>query len=149
LSPQTDTVTQSKEETKSVKTESNMGSVKGSKSVDSASKVKTEPSVKVEPAEEETPAKMSASDARASTSYHKEETSTVELHPRKRKLKSKQEPTHMEVDHVPPFSSAPHPHEVPVTNCYQMFMDIRKQVCVLMKSAIAPVQVKRWQRLSE
>ena len=124
-------MTPSKEETKSVKIEPNVGTVKGGKSIESSSKGKTEPSVKVEPADEEQPAKMSTSDTRASTSYHKEETSTVELHPRKRKLKAKQDSTPMDTDHVPPFSSAPHPHEVPVTNCYQMFMDIRKQVGII------------------
>lgn len=87
-------------------------------------------SVKIDPVlEEESSAKTTAGEVRNASACHKEETNVVELHPRKRKLKSKPEPTHMEVDHnLPSFSSIPHPHEVPVTNCYQMFMDIRKQV---------------------
>jgi len=127
LSPQTDMTTPSKEETKLAKIESN---TKGSKSVDCSNKSKPEMSVKVDPTDEESAAKLSTSETRTAVAYHKEETSTVELHPRKRKLKSKQEPSHVEVDQVPSFSSAPHPHEVPVTNCYQMYMDIRKQVSV-------------------
>ncbi|XP_065211849.1 ankyrin repeat domain-containing protein 12 [Planococcus citri] len=67
----------------------------------------------------------------------------VELHPRKRKLKSKQEINHTttELDHSISFGSAPHPHEVPVTNCYQMFMDIRRQIDVKRKG-LFPIQPK-------
>lgn len=60
----------------------------------------------------------------------------VELHPRKRKLKHNKE-----VKEPPPgqvvsercestgASTEVHPHEQPVKNCYQLFLDIRKQVC--------------------
>lgn len=59
----------------------------------------------------------------------------VELHPRKRKLKHNKE-----VKESPPpqvttercesatTSTEVHPHEQPVKNCYQLFLDIRKQV---------------------
>lgn len=90
---------------------------------ETTTKGKMESTVKVrtEPEEE---AKPSVSETRSTTV----DTSSVELHPRKRKLKSKSEPSHTESDHLTSFGSAPHPHEVPVTNCYQMFMDIRRQV---------------------
>lgn len=68
-------------------------------------------------------------DTRATPDLHnKDPLPAVELHPRKRKLKSKPEMNHAESDHSAAFGSIPHPHEVPVTNCYQMFMDIRRQV---------------------
>ena len=59
----------------------------------------------------------------------------VELHPRKRKLKHNKE-----VKEPPPpqvttercesaaASTEVHPHDQPVKNCYQLFLDIRKQV---------------------
>jgi hypothetical protein len=61
---------------------------------------------------------------------------SVELHPRKRKLKQSKEPqpapvaTTSAIEPVDTSSDKPdvHPHEQPITNCYQLFLDIRKQV---------------------
>lgn len=140
LSPQIE-VTQPKEETKTIKTEPGMvvttssANNSGSKGkvAESVNKSKTEPAVKIKTeVEEEIPSKPSLAETRNTAVYHKEETNTVELHPRKRKLKSKQESAHSEPEHLTSFSATPHPHEVPVTNCYQMFMDIRKQVSELL-----------------
>jgi hypothetical protein len=49
----------------------------------------------------------------------------VELHPRKRKLKPKEQPVLTE-----PHSEPPQPTSIDqqVTNCYQLFLNIRKQV---------------------
>ena len=56
--------------------------------------------------------------------------SSVDIHPRKRKLKqSKDQTTNNFQDPVDPLTNYPiHPHDQPITNCYQMFLDIRKQV---------------------
>lgn len=54
----------------------------------------------------------------------------VELHPRKRKLKPRDSvPTSESNDSTTSNTQAhPHPHEQPITNCYQLFLNIRKQV---------------------
>lgn len=85
--------------------------------------------------EVEEDSKTNSSDTRNTADLHNKDTPpVVELHPRKRKLKSKQETNHAETDHTVAFGSIPHPHEVPVTNCYQMFMDIRRQVILFVLS---------------
>lgn len=56
---------------------------------------------------------------------------SVELHPRKRKMKQNKEPAPSQPAHdapEPPTLSEVHPHEQPITNCYQLFLNIRKQV---------------------
>lgn len=59
----------------------------------------------------------------------------VELHPRKRKLKHNKEVKESPPPQIPTercesitTSTEIHPHEQPVKNCYQLFLDIRKQV---------------------
>ncbi|XP_013110102.2 uncharacterized protein LOC106088933 [Stomoxys calcitrans] len=56
-------------------------------------------------------------------------TNNVELHPRKRKIRAKTEEvksTTGSSDIV--LCSDSHPHDLPFTNCFQMYMNIRKQV---------------------
>ncbi|KAK6626839.1 hypothetical protein RUM44_009316 [Polyplax serrata] len=72
----------------------------------------------------------------------------VELHPRKRKLKHNKE-----VKESPPpqvttercesaaTSTEVHPHDQPVKNCYQLFLDIRKQI-ERRRKGLFPVQPK-------
>lgn len=78
----------------------------------------------------------------SSTSSAKESTqNTVDLHPRKRKIRaSKEENKQQSVsapssstssstdnnDNVP--SSEIHPHDQPITNCYKMYLNIRQQI---------------------
>jgi hypothetical protein len=55
---------------------------------------------------------------------------TVDVHPRKRKIKSNKESS-IESSSDPPSSHTDvHPHDQPITNCYEMFLNIRKQVCI-------------------
>ncbi|CAH0547240.1 unnamed protein product [Brassicogethes aeneus] len=66
----------------------------------------------------------------------------VELHPRKRKMKPNKEP----VAPAPEVAEAPaeaqiHPHDQPITNCYQLFLNIRKQINKR-RRGIYPVQPK-------
>lgn len=69
----------------------------------------------------------------SSTSSSKEvPPTTVELHPRKRKIRSKQDESHVK---LPPnissettAASETHPHDYPFTNCFQMYLNIRKQI---------------------
>lgn len=64
---------------------------------------------------------------------------TVDLHPRKRKIRASKEENKQSVsapssstsstdnnDNVP--SSEIHPHDQPITNCYQMYINIRQQI---------------------
>ncbi|KRT86934.1 hypothetical protein AMK59_1690, partial [Oryctes borbonicus] len=66
----------------------------------------------------------------------------VELHPRKRKMKPNKElsATPSDVPETPAISEM-HPHEQPITNCYQLFLNIRKQIEKRRKS-LFPVQPK-------
>ncbi|KAK4877390.1 hypothetical protein RN001_009896 [Aquatica leii] len=68
----------------------------------------------------------------------------VELHPRKRKMKPNKEtpvppPTHEPLE--TPTVSEIHPHEQPITNCYQLFLNIRKQI-EKRRKGLFPVQPK-------
>jgi hypothetical protein len=55
----------------------------------------------------------------------------VELHPRKRKMKPNKElTTPMQEPQEAPAETLIHPHDQPITNCYQLFLNIRKQVRV-------------------
>jgi hypothetical protein len=55
----------------------------------------------------------------------------VELHPRKRKMKPNKElTTPMQEPQEAPTEALIHPHDQPITNCYQLFLNIRKQVRV-------------------
>lgn len=59
---------------------------------------------------------------------------SVELHPRKRKMKQNKDSQSSIPNHEvpePPAVSEVHPHEQPITNCYQLYLNIRKQVNVL------------------
>lgn len=76
----------------------------------------------------------------SSTSSTKESThNTVDLHPRKRKIRASKEENKQSVsapssstsstdnnDNVP--SNEIHPHDQPITNCYQMYLNIRQQI---------------------
>lgn len=67
----------------------------------------------------------------------------VELHPRKRKLKSSREVTEPS---EPAISASPvHPHDQPITNCYQLFLNIRKQVIIFthLLSEMSYIHLKR------
>lgn len=68
----------------------------------------------------------------ASTSQTITTPAPVQLHPRKRKLKpNKEVPTSASNQEQPEATavSEVHPHEQPITNCYQLYLNIRKQVC--------------------
>ncbi|KAF5277119.1 hypothetical protein FQA39_LY06357 [Lamprigera yunnana] len=89
-----------------------------------------------------------SSDTEATTSTSNTNVSTsmavVELHPRKRKMKPNKEPpvpppTHEAVEM--PAVSEIHPHEQPITNCYQLFLNIRKQI-EKRRKGLFPVQPK-------
>lgn len=63
----------------------------------------------------------------------------VELHPRKRKMKPSKEAqqaaaTAAANEAADATSTGPeiHPHDQPITNCYQLFLNIRKQVAYLL-----------------
>lgn len=81
---------------------------------------------------------MVTSDAESSTSTsisnsNTSTPATVELHPRKRKMKPNKDqniPQQMHDTPETPTISEVHPHEQPITNCYQLFLNIRKQVCI-------------------
>lgn len=66
----------------------------------------------------------------------------VELHPRKRKMKpNKETPTQpVEVPETPAEAQI-HPHDQPITNCYQLYLDIRKQIAKR-RRGLFPVQPK-------
>ncbi|XP_075229638.1 uncharacterized protein LOC142329167 isoform X4 [Lycorma delicatula] len=65
----------------------------------------------------------------------------VDLHPRKRKLKPRDaNPTSESVENTS-SSNTVHPHEQPITNCYQLFLNIRKQIDRRRKG-LFPVQPK-------
>ncbi|XP_065172400.1 ankyrin repeat domain-containing protein 12 isoform X2 [Atheta coriaria] len=67
----------------------------------------------------------------------------VELHPRKRKMKPSKEPAAPATSDAleAPAVSEVHPHEQPITNCYQLFLNIRKQIDKRRKG-LFPVQPK-------
>ncbi|VEN48777.1 unnamed protein product, partial [Callosobruchus maculatus] len=77
----------------------------------------------------------------------------VELHPRKRKMKQNKEQggaaagggsagTASQADQPePPAEVQVHPHEQPITNCYQLFLNIRKQIAKR-RRGLFPVQPK-------
>ncbi|XP_063930966.1 ankyrin repeat domain-containing protein 12 isoform X2 [Zophobas morio] len=69
-------------------------------------------------------------------------TAPVELHPRKRKMKPNKElsappPEAQEA----PAETQIHPHDQPITNCYQLFLNIRKQIDKR-RRGLFPVQPK-------
>ncbi|KAF4521351.1 hypothetical protein B566_EDAN006942 [Ephemera danica] len=79
-----------------------------------------------------------------SKSDDKQETSevaTVSVHPRKRKIKTNKE-TSVESSSNPPSSHTDvHPHDQPITNCYEMFLNIRRQI-EKRRRGLFPVQPK-------
>lgn len=70
----------------------------------------------------------------SSTSSSKEVTgNNVELHPRKRKIRSKNEDvksnsSNNSNNETSLICSESHPHDLPFTNCFQMYMNIRRQI---------------------
>lgn len=57
------------------------------------------------------------------------ETASVEVHPRKRKIKASKESSVESVPEPSNSQSDPNPNEsAPPTNCYEMFLNIRRQV---------------------
>ncbi|XP_012255639.2 ankyrin repeat domain-containing protein 11 isoform X1 [Athalia rosae] len=73
---------------------------------------------------------------------------TVELHPRKRKMKPNKEAqqaaaTAAANEAAEAASTGPevHPHDQPITNCYQLFLNIRKQI-ERRRKGLFPVQPK-------
>lgn len=66
----------------------------------------------------------------------------VELHPRKRKMKQNKETAPPPSDSQESSTEAQvHPHEQPITNCYQLFLDIKKQIAKR-RRGLFPVQPK-------
>ncbi|CAL7944521.1 unnamed protein product [Xylocopa violacea] len=72
---------------------------------------------------------------------------TVELHPRKRKMKpnkeAQQAATAASNESSEATNTGPevHPHDQPITNCYQLFLNIRKQI-ERRRKGLFPVQPK-------
>lgn len=70
----------------------------------------------------------------SSTSSSKETMSNItELHPRKRKIRAKNDEvkssnTGNSANNDPIACTDSHPHDIPFTNCFQMYMAIRKQI---------------------
>ncbi|XP_037935934.1 ankyrin repeat domain-containing protein 12 [Teleopsis dalmanni] len=92
-----------------------------------------------------------------STSSSKDtQTNNVELHPRKRKIRSKNEETiakpSIDIKPSPEATSTTvtdsHPHDFPFTNCFQMFLNIRRQIEKKWKS-IDPVKARPPQGFNE
>ncbi|KAG5870275.1 hypothetical protein JTB14_011436 [Gonioctena quinquepunctata] len=66
----------------------------------------------------------------------------VELHPRKRKIKqNKDQATLLADTQESPAETQVHPHEQPITNCYQLFLNIRNQIGKR-RRGLFPVQPK-------
>ncbi|XP_012214566.1 ankyrin repeat domain-containing protein 12 isoform X2 [Linepithema humile] len=70
----------------------------------------------------------------------------VELHPRKRKMKPNKEAqqaaaTAAEAAEATSTGPEVHPHDQPITNCYQLFLNIRKQI-ERRRKGLFPVQPK-------
>nr|XP_023013649.1 ankyrin repeat domain-containing protein 11 isoform X1 [Leptinotarsa decemlineata] len=66
----------------------------------------------------------------------------VELHPRKRKMKQNKDQAVPPVEtQETPAEAQVHPHEQPITNCYQLYLNIRKQIAKR-RRGLFPVQPK-------
>ncbi|XP_037905597.1 ankyrin repeat domain-containing protein 11 isoform X2 [Hermetia illucens] len=87
--------------------------------------------------ENETTINAPSPSASSTCSSKTEQQSTVELHPRKRKIRAKQEEANKSTSNATSNQSNAettssvneiHPHDHPFTNCYQMFLNIRKQI---------------------
>jgi len=77
--------------------------------------------------------KQAATSAAASVTATSSDVSGKELHPRRRKLKASRTESKTSYSSAPNVTAVSNPcgttcEPVPVTNCYQMFLDIRKQV---------------------
>ncbi|RZC40936.1 ankyrin repeat domain-containing protein 11 [Asbolus verrucosus] len=69
-------------------------------------------------------------------------TAPVDLHPRKRKMKPNKELTAPPPEpQETPTEAQIHPHDQPITNCYQLFLNIRKQIDKR-RRGLFPVQPK-------
>lgn len=87
--------------------------------------------------------------ASQSTPVTSTQTVSMELHPRKRKLKPHREqpsvstpnPGNNESTETSYTTAEVHPHDQPITNCYQLFLNIRKQIERRRKN-LFPVQPK-------
>ncbi|XP_051174316.1 uncharacterized transmembrane protein DDB_G0289901 isoform X3 [Leptopilina boulardi] len=89
----------------------------------------------------------SSSSSSSTTSTNITTTAPVELHPRKRKIKPNKESQQSSVTAANETSEATssgpevHPHDQPITNCYQLFLNIRKQI-ESRRKGLFPVQPK-------
>ncbi|XP_044269479.1 ankyrin repeat domain-containing protein 12 isoform X1 [Tribolium madens] len=80
--------------------------------------------------------------AATTTSTSTTTTAPVELHPRKRKMKpNKDVPVAPPETQETPAEAQIHPHDQPITNCYQLFLNIRKQIDKR-RRGLFPVQPK-------
>ncbi|XP_058801368.1 uncharacterized protein LOC131670062 isoform X2 [Phymastichus coffea] len=109
----------------------------------------TEKCEKVEVRKEPEPSESSTKkDASSSETSNASSQAPVELHPRKRKIKSNKEAQQTttaeaksDTQETASTSSEIHPHDQPITNCYQLFLNIRKQIDKRRKN-LFPVQPK-------
>ncbi|XP_065342709.1 ankyrin repeat domain-containing protein 11 isoform X3 [Cloeon dipterum] len=84
----------------------------------------------------------SKSDDKSEAGPSAEGAAAVEVHPRKRKIKASKESSVESVPEPSNSHSDPHPGEsAPATNCYEMFLNIRKQIDRRRKG-LFPVQPK-------
>lgn len=98
-------------------------------------------------------ASSTSSSTKESTTASTTNSSTVDLHPRKRKIRASKDDNKQSTntnlsaassaadnaDATP--SSEIHPHDQPITNCYQMYLNIRKQI-ERRQRTLFPVQPK-------
>lgn len=96
---------------------------------------------------------LSPSASSTSSSTKESAPSTVDLHPRKRKIRASKDDNKQSTSNTNPSSSSStdnnetvpaneiHPHDQPITNCYQMYLNIRKQI-ERRQRTLFPVQPK-------
>lgn len=105
-------------------------------------------------AESDTTTNAPSPSASSTSSSTKESApSTVDLHPRKRKIRASKDDNKQSTSNTNPSSSSStdnsetvpaneiHPHDQPITNCYQMYLNIRKQI-ERRQRTLFPVQPK-------
>lgn len=102
--------------------------------------------------EPENPPNAPSPSASSTSSTKDSGSNTVDLHPRKRKIRASKDDNKQSSNTNPPSTSSNentdnvpsnevHPHDQPITNCYQMYLNIRKQI-ERKQRTLFPVQPK-------
>lgn len=135
-----------------------------SSSAGSSSNTSTSPNIVATNVETEAASNVPSPSASSTSSTKDAQQAAVELHPRKRKIRASKDenkqntnttvnpPTQTttvnEINDCMVTNDAPHPHDQPNTNCYQMYIDIRTQITRKHRLLI-PVQPKPPQGFKE